>query len=123
MSSQFVCIPLATSKETRTQANALLSIIGNIYSLIGPILGVSMIIGFGFQFVLIFDAATFLIALVLLRILFFSKKTMEKNWQENSEVQENNSDHKSSESLPLWSNIGLLSWFFCSVAISMMVLP
>ena len=117
---QFVAIPLLVSEATRLEANSVLSIIGDVYALVGPLLGASLVIGFGFKSVLIFDVFTFLIAIVLLNVLCSSKKLADKDGPENSTRREHGFHVDELKNLPLWTYLGMLSWFFCSLAIGSM---
>ncbi|MEG9883200.1 MAG: MFS transporter [Hyphomicrobiales bacterium] len=118
--AQFVSIPLVTSEATRSQANSLLSIIGDVYALVGPLLGASLVIGLGFKSVLIFDVVTFLVAIILLNFLYSSKTLADKDGPENSTRQEHGFHVDELKNLPLWTYLGMLSWLFCSLAIGLM---
>lgn len=118
--AQFVSVPLVTSEATRSQANSLLSIIGDVYALVGPFLGASLVIGFGFRPVLIFDVVTFLVAIILLNLLSASKPLAGQEGSENAARHDRDFHVDALKNLPLWTYLGLLSWFFCSLAIGVM---
>ncbi|TDQ64476.1 putative MFS family arabinose efflux permease [Maritalea mobilis] len=115
--SVFVYIPVIVADSMRAQANSLLSIVSNIYQLIGPLLGASLAVLLGFHSVLFFSAAMFCISMLLLRKLYFSHKIANGIWKNKISGQEKDLHTDVKQRLPIWTYLGLVSWFFCSLAI------
>lgn len=117
--SMFVAIPMVTTKSNRTQANSVLSMIGDIYAIIGPLLGVSLVLIFGFKLVLVFDAVTLLLAAFLISMLYAAHRTAVANSADTAAVSTKSTEVAGTETLPFWTYLGFLSWFFCAVAIGL----
>lgn len=111
--SSFIAIPLLIRENARREANSIISIFGDIYAIIGPLAGASVVIWLGFQAVLFFDCITFLISLLFLVLI------QNKNIASNHSVSETVAKNPSVkiESLPKWTIYGLISWFFISLII------
>ena len=113
----FVSIPIIVTETMRPQANSVLSMIGDTYATMGPLLGAALTIGLGFEFVLLFDGITFFIKLILLKILY-SRRNSENNYSEKGTLNaENKFAFNDLNYFPVWTYLGLLSWLFCSLAI------
>ncbi|WP_415401845.1 MFS transporter [Tateyamaria sp. SN3-11] len=117
--SMFVAIPMVTTKSNRTQANSVLSVIGDVYAIIGPLLGVSLVLVFGFNLVLVFDAVTLLLAMSLVSILYASHRTVVSEGAEKPDNDKAMINAAGTDALPSWTYLGFLSWFFCAVAIGL----
>ncbi|EDK28758.1 MFS transporter [Vibrio sp. 10N.261.52.A1] len=115
--ASFQLIPSITSVENREQANSILAILGDIYSIVGPLSGATLALLLGFEVVLIIDSITFLIAIGLIyaiRLVPNSEATNEPNPEER---KGKSSVRLTLKSLPDWSTNGLKSWFFVSICL------
>lgn len=193
MPSMFVAIPTMIPESIRSEANSWLSVTGDIYGIVGPLMGSVVVIVLGFEAVLLFDIVTFLISLICLLLLFKYTASTEKSQvlqgfateltspasvvsvnQQPLEVSSNHHDTEQSlqrglsendlgkanlaechlednhlekeylfnqspeepellesfplehevteqlQGLPYWVLFGLVSWFFCALAIGLM---
>ena len=115
--STFVSIPIMMSENLHQQANSILSIIGDTYAIMGPLLGAALTIGLGFEFVLMFDGITFFITIILLKILYLRRNSENNNLEKDKLKVENKFALNDFNYFPVWTYLGLLSWLFCSLAI------
>ncbi len=117
--SSFVAIPAIIPEEDRVEANALMSFAGDIYSVIGPLAGTSLVLWLGFPAVLLFDTFTFLVSLVLLFSIFLCNKRSCSGQpikpQVAVEVHSAQGVFHPKFLLPQWTLWGLLSWFGISL--------
>lgn len=118
--SMFVAIPMVTTKSNRTQANSVLSMIGDVYAIIGPLLGVSLVLIFGFKLVLVFDAVTILLAASLISVLYATHRTSVADSADSTTASTDSTEVIGTDTLPSWTYLGFVSWFFCAVAIGLM---
>ena len=117
--SMFVAIPMVTTQSTRTQANSVLSMIGDVYAIIGPLLGVSLVLVFGFNLVLVFDAVTLLMAATLIGVLYTRHGVQGAQATQQPAKGGGQTALEATDTLPTWAYLGFLSWFFCAVAIGL----
>ncbi|NRB67649.1 MAG: MFS transporter [Vibrio sp.] len=113
--ASFQLLPSITSAKSREQANSVLAILGDIYSIIGPLSGATLVLLLGFETVLMIDCITFLIAIGLIYAIRLVPKS-----ETSSEpaAQERKSDTSTPPvPLPNWSINGLKSWFFVSICL------
>ncbi len=115
--ASFQMIPKITHSNSREQANSVLAILGDIYSIIGPLAGVSLVLFLGFEVVLLIDSVTFLIAIVLISIVTLTPSA-DSNTAPAPQVEQDTPLVPTPDvTLPAWSVNGLKSWFFVSVCL------
>ncbi|GAL13839.1 hypothetical protein JCM19233_4846 [Vibrio astriarenae] len=113
--STFQLIPRITYAESREQANSVLAILGDIYSIIGPVVGASLVLFLSFETVLLIDSLTFLVAIGLIGALRLTPN--------DEPIPEQDNKSTLPTSLPTWSINGLKSWFFVSLCLGFLALP
>lgn len=117
--ASFQIIPKITNDVNREKSNSILSILGDIYSIIGPLIGASLVIFLGFKYVLLIDSISFIIAILLYTLIKIDKKTpldIEKN-KENANENAQSLPSSNLQPLPSWSIKGLNSWFFVYICL------
>ncbi len=113
--ANFQLIPKITDEKYREEANSVLSILGDIYSIVGPLTGASLIIFLGFEAVLLIDSISFLVAILLISLIKISPPASKPESSSSRKGQEQHP--KLTLNFPSWALNGLKSWFFVSVAI------
>ena len=106
---------ISTAVFTTLFVTKLLALLGDIYSIIGPLTGASLVLLLGFEAVLLFDSLTFLIAIGLISLLQLTPKVVSDSDPLLETHQDISNTH--SGSLPVWSINGLKSWFFVSICL------
>lgn len=113
--TQFVILPKIAKASELREANSILSALGDIFGIFGPIAGATLVLFLGFEFVLFLDALTFLLAIFLVMFLRIPVSPASLN----KEPAVANKANTRTEKLPRWTNVCFLSWFFCAFAIGL----
>ena len=111
--ARFTAIPRLIPVEHRGQVNAWLSVLGDAFAIIGPLLGSLIFLSLGFEAILLIDAAGFLLGIAVLSGIRLSAGSRVP--ATSSEVP--SPAKPSSPSLPPGINIGLLTWLFVALTI------
>ena len=118
--SSFQLIPKMIRRDSLEQANSVLAMLVDVYNILGPLAGVSLVLFLGFKAVLLFDSVTFLIAVVLVSAVTLTYTNPELDPSPAAQVTSGNPSVLAPDvSLPTWSVNGLKSWFFVSVCIGL----
>jgi hypothetical protein len=112
--ARFTAIPRIVPVAHHGQANAWLSVLGDVFAVAGPLAGSVVVLLLGFQAVLIIDAGTFLLGVGLLLGVRVSSQT-------SPDAQPDDEGTGAGEhvrgTLPTWVNAGLITWLFVALAI------
>ncbi|WP_075732624.1 MFS transporter [Corynebacterium phocae] len=129
---RFGLISTIFTADERQRVNGALSIIGDIFFVAGPVVGTWLMLWFGFDVVLLLDAATFAVGMVLLsRFYGASASEKEDSSSEASEASGASGASEASEAedavtssreargdkLPYWVTAGLATWFAVSLTV------
>lgn len=114
---RFGLISTIFTADERQRVNGALSIIGDIFFVVGPVVGTWLMLWFGFDVVLLLDAATFVVGMILLS-RFYGASTSEKedSFSEASDAVTHSREVRG-DKLPYWVTAGLATWFAVSLTI------
>ncbi|CAH7072450.1 MFS transporter [Vibrio crassostreae] len=115
--SSYRLIPVITLEKERERCNSILSAMGDVFGILGPLVGATIVIFLGFELVLLVDVITFGFALLMFSLMDLEKQV---NSVGESETPKPDANSKKMSMIPVWSENGIRSWFFASVCIGFM---
>ncbi|MCK9188478.1 MFS transporter [Acidithiobacillus sp.] len=101
----------------RTQANSWMSIFGDTLSIVGPLVSSVIMISIGFKSVLLIDALSFLIGILMLTRI---KVNQSGHTTDKIINTENEIPHINNVKLPRWINVGFMTWLFVALTIGIL---
>ncbi|WP_116114824.1 MFS transporter [Austwickia chelonae] len=113
--ARFISLSKLSSGGRLNQVNSILSMVGDVSAILGPIIGSLAVVWLGFDRVLLLDGISFLIAFVLLLPL---KSLRVVNDQDDSPEETVTPGHQTR--MPQWFMSGLVAWGVLTVTIGVL---
>lgn len=115
--ARFTAIPRILPQEHHSQANSWLSIVADSFSVVGPLVGSTVVLVIGFEAVLAIDAVSFLIGIAWLMgaSSYVSKRADEEPSSEKAMLA-----RARRVTLPRWVNMGFITWLIVALSIGML---
>lgn len=117
--ARFTALPRIIPPEHLGHANSWLSTLSDSLAIIGPLAGSVIVLSIGFKAVLLIDASSFFIGIVLLMGIKITRAdpAIDAMIHDDEELTDTADD---GIRLPRWASIGLITWLFAALAIGLL---